>query len=213
MVVIGEDSRFWMHHGIDPVEMADAMDIDRSRGTWPTIKALWRRRDRMRGASTITQQLAKNLYLSSSRSLPRKVKEAVTALRLEVALPKKRILELYLNAAEWGPNVWGVDAASRTYFGVPASRLDESAAAALAATLPHPRSSNPAYRPNRMLTRRELILARYHGVTVEIPVAVEEEVDSLMNTFMDTLALPSLESLTVTSPTEDTAEDTLAASA
>ena len=205
MVVIGEDSRFWTHHGIDPVEMADAMDIDRSRGAWATMKALWRRRDRMRGASTITQQLAKNLYLSSSRSLPRKVKEAVTALRLEVALPKKRILELYLNAAEWGPNVWGVDAASRTYFGVPASRLDESAAAALAATLPHPRSSNPAYRPNRMLTRRELILARYHGVTVQIPAAVEEDVDAVM----DTLTVPDLDSLIVTSPTEDTAEDTL----
>lgn len=169
MVVIGEDSRFWTHHGIDPVEMADAMGIDPSRGAWTSLRTLWRRRDRMRGASTITQQLAKNLYLSPSRSLPRKLKEAVTALRLELALPKHRILELYLDVAEWGPGVWGAQAASRAYFGVPASQLGERAAAALAATLPHPQGSNPAHRPEAMLIRRDLILARYHGVTVEIP--------------------------------------------
>jgi membrane peptidoglycan carboxypeptidase len=199
MVVIGEDSRFWTHHGIDPAELADALGIDRSQGAWASVRTLWQRRDRIRGASTITQQLAKNLYLSPSRSLPRKVKEAVTALRLELALPKNRILELYLDVAEWGPGVWGAQAASRTYFGVPASQLDEHAAAALAATLPHPRSSNPAYRPELMLTRRDLILARYHGVTVEIPV--EEE--------MDTVAGPVPDSLTVTSPTGDGVEDSL----
>jgi len=199
MVVIGEDSRFWTHHGIDPAELADALGIDRSRGAWASLRTLWLRRDRMRGASTITQQLAKNLYLSPSRSLPRKVKEAVTALRLELALPKARILELYLDVAEWGPGVWGVQAASRTYFGVPASQLDERSAAALAATLPHPHGSNPAYRPEVMLTRRDLILARYHGVKVEIPV--EEE--------MDTVAAPGLDSLTVMSPTGDSGEDTL----
>jgi monofunctional biosynthetic peptidoglycan transglycosylase len=174
MVVIGEDSRFWAHHGIDPAELADALGIDRSRGAWASVRMLWRRRDRMRGASTITQQLAKNLYLSPSRSLPRKVKEAVTALRLELALPKNRILELYLDVAEWGPGVWGAQAASQAYFGVPASRLDERAAAALAATLPRPHSSNPVYRPEAMLTRRDLILARYHGVTVEIPVEEDD---------------------------------------
>ena len=174
MVVIGEDSRFWTHHGIDPVEIADALGLDGGQGPWGSVRTLWQRRDRMRGASTITQQLAKNLYLSPSRSLPRKVKEGVTALRLELALPKTRILELYLDVAEWGPGIWGAQEASRAYFGVPASRLDERAAAALAATLPHPRSSNPSFQPERTLARRDLILARYHGVDVYVPPEVEE---------------------------------------
>src|SRR5207247_1287778 len=80
-------------------------------GVWSTAVALWRHRDRVRGASTITQQLAKNLYLSPSRSALRKLKEVVTAVRLELALPKDRLLELYLNTAEWGPGIWGVEAA------------------------------------------------------------------------------------------------------
>ena len=79
------------------------------------------RRDKLRGASTITQQLAKNLYLSPSRNPLRKVKEVVTAWRLEAALAKPRILELYLNVVELGPETWGVEAASRTYFRRPAS--------------------------------------------------------------------------------------------
>jgi monofunctional biosynthetic peptidoglycan transglycosylase len=178
MVIIGEDSRFRTHHGIDPDEIADALQLDRGAGVWATVAAAWRRRDRLRGASTITQQLAKNLYLSPSRSPLRKLKEAVTALRLELALPKDRILELYLDVVELGPGVWGVDAASRQYFGVPPAQLDELQAAALAATLPHPRTSNPAFRPGRMLARRDLILARYHGRDVYIPP--EEELDSLV---------------------------------
>jgi len=177
MVVIGEDSRFWTHHGIDPAEIVDALGLSEHHGVWLTLRTLWARRDRLRGASTITQQLAKNLYLSPSRSPFRKVKEAVTALRLELALPKTRILELYLGIAEWGPGIWGVDAASRTYFGAPPSRLDETEAAALAATLPFPRTSNPAFQPDRMATRRDLILARYHGVGVQ--VVPEEEEDTM----------------------------------
>ncbi len=96
MVVIGEDSRFRTHHGIDATELADALGLDRGRSAAVTLREMWRRRDRLRGASTITQQLAKNLYLSPSRSPLRKLKEAVTALRLELALSKDRILELYL---------------------------------------------------------------------------------------------------------------------
>jgi monofunctional biosynthetic peptidoglycan transglycosylase len=180
MVIIGEDSRFWTHHGVDPAELSDALGLDRSRGAAATARALWERRDRVRGASTITQQLAKNLYLSPSRSVARKLKEAITALRLELALPKRRILELYLNVVEWGPGVWGADAASRRYFGMPASRLTPEQAAALAATLPHPRSSNPGYRPERMAARRDQILARYYGADVRI--VPEETVDSLEDT-------------------------------
>ena len=161
MVIIAEDSRFRAHHGIDLVELHEA----------------WReraRRGELRGASTITQQLAKNLYLSPSRSPLRKLKEAVTALRIELALPKDRIMELYLNVAEWGPGVWGVAAASEAYFGVPPSRLTDAQAAALAATLPHPLTSNPAYRPARMLARRVLILARYYGGAVPVPPVLED---------------------------------------
>ena len=152
MIIIAEDSRFKTHHGIDFIELRDA---------WAG--------GGHRGASTITQQLAKNLYLSPSRSLFRKLKEAVTAVRLELALSKDRIMELYLSTSEWGPGVWGATAASAAYFGVPPSRLSNAQAAALAATLPQPRASNPTYRPARMLARRDLILARYYGGKTPVP--------------------------------------------
>jgi monofunctional glycosyltransferase len=180
MVIIGEDWRFRMHHGIDFAEIEDALGVEPGRGAWSTARAVWHHRDRLRGASTITQQVAKNLYLSPSRNPLRKLKEAVTALRLEGALSKDRIMELYLNVVEWGPGVWGVAAASEAYFGVPSSRLTVEEAAALAATLPQPRTSNPTYQPARMLARRDLILARYRGVDVSIPpVGDEVELDSL----------------------------------
>jgi len=159
MVIIAEDSRFKTHHGIDFVELHEA---------WTT--------GGRRGASTITQQLAKNLYLSPSRSLLRKLKEAVTAVRLELALPKQRIMALYLSVAELGPGVWGADAASRSYFGVPVSGLSNAQAAALAATLPQPRTSNPLYRPARMLARRDLILARYYGGKTPVPHIEEDSI-------------------------------------
>ena len=169
MVIIGEDSRFRTHHGVDLDEIRDALRLPPNAGFVVTMRTFWRERDSVRGASTITQQLVKNLYLSPSRNPLRKVKEIVTALRMEVALPKDRILELYLNLVELGPGVWGVTAASQRYFGVAPGALSEDQAAALAATLPFPLSSNPAYRSNRMLHRRDLILARYNGVNVFIP--------------------------------------------
>ncbi len=132
------------------------------------------RREALRGASTITQQVAKNLYLSPSRNPLRKMKEAVTAWRLERALGKPRILELYLNIAELGDGIWGVEAASRRYFNRSARRLTETQAAALAATLPFPLRSNPGYRPNRMRRRQDLILRRMRGERIEVP-PVEEE--------------------------------------
>jgi len=158
MVIIAEDSRFKAHHGIDFIELRDAWAAGAHRG-----------------ASTITQQLAKNLYLSPSRSIFRKLKEAVTALRLEMALSKDRIMELYLNSVEWGPGVWGAAAASEAYFAIPPSRLNTAQAAALAATLPQPRTSNPAYRPARMLARRDLILARYYGGKTPVPHPAAED--------------------------------------
>jgi monofunctional biosynthetic peptidoglycan transglycosylase len=194
MVVIGEDSRFRTHHGLDFEEIRDALGLDRGAGVGQTVRTIWKRRDRLRGASTITQQLAKNLYLSPSRNPLRKVKEGVTALRLELALPKDRILELYCNLVELGPGVWGMAAASRHYFDAAPSHLTEAQAAALAATLPFPLSSNPSYRSTRMLDRRDLILARYHGVDVYIPPV--EEFDSVpVPQFLPPIVPPVIDSL------------------
>ncbi|HET8712790.1 MAG TPA: biosynthetic peptidoglycan transglycosylase, partial [Gemmatimonadales bacterium] len=150
-----------------------------------------------RGASTITQQLAKNLYLSPSRSIFRKMKEAVTAVRLELALPKERIMELYLAVAEMGPGLWGMDAASRAYFDVPVSKLSPAQAAALAATLPQPRTSNPTFRPTRMLERRNLILARYYGGRTPVPHLADDSIPDvpvieppILPLLLDTVAIP-----------------------
>jgi monofunctional biosynthetic peptidoglycan transglycosylase len=180
----GEDARFWDHAGLDYVEIRHALGYRRAGFAWKSprdreelgrlLGHSWARREALRGASTITQQVAKNLYLSPSRNPLRKLKEAVTAYRLEWALGKPRILELYLNIAELGEGIWGVEAASRRYFNRPARRLTDTQASALAATLPFPLRSNPAYRPNRMRRRQDLILRRMHGEPVEVP-KVEEE--------------------------------------
>jgi monofunctional glycosyltransferase len=177
--LIGEDHRFYQHAGIDYQAIREAMGYRRDdfhlgnpgdRGELArALRQAWSRRDRIRGASTITQQLAKNLYLSPSRNPLRKVKEAVTAWRLEYWLGKDRILELYLNVVELGPETWGVEAASRKYFGHPASRLSAEEAAALAGALPFPLRSNPAYRPGRMRWRQSMILRRMRGENVVIP--------------------------------------------
>src|SRR6266850_2798681 len=162
MIIIAEDSRFKTHHGIDFIELRDA---------WAT--------GGRRGASTITQQLAKNLYLSPSRSIFRKLKEAVTAVRLELALSKDRIMELYLENAELGAGVWGIETASKAYFGVAVSGLSANQAAELAATLPQPRTSNPLFRPARMFARRDLILARYYGGKTPVPPALEDSIPEI----------------------------------
>jgi monofunctional biosynthetic peptidoglycan transglycosylase len=202
MVILAEDARFRTHWGIDPAAMADAIGVAPSAGLGETVVTVWRRRDRIRGASTITQQLAKNLYLSPTRNPFRKLKEVAIALRLEAALSKDRILELYLNVAEFGPGIWGAGVASRAYFERAPRDLDVEQAAALAATLPHPRSSNPAYRPARMLSRRRLILARYYGADVTIPRMDELEVT------LDSIILPTID-LPLIPPTLDSLMDSL----
>lgn len=211
LVILAEDSRFRTHWGVDPAEMADAIGLAPDAGLRETLSTAWRRRDRIRGASTITQQLAKNLYLSPTRNPLRKVKEIATAFRLEGALSKDRILELYLNVAELGPGVWGVAAASRAYFAVHPRHLTIDQAASLAATLPHPRSSNPAYRPARMHARRRLILARYHGADVTIPQIDELEaaIDSIVPPTIDLPRIPPvldslLDSIRIAPPVPDT---------
>src|SRR5687768_18293009 len=111
----------------------------------------------VRGASTITQQLAKNLYLSPSRNPMRKLRELIIARRLEAALPKARILEVYLNVIEWGDGIWGAEAAARTYFGIPASALSTDQSALLAAAIINPRVLNPG-RPSARLLRRQRMI-------------------------------------------------------
>ncbi len=182
--MIGEDNRFLEHGGIDYLAILEALGYRRAEFTWGnprdraelryTLGTLWTRRAKLRGASTITQQLAKNLYLSPSRNPLRKVKEGVTAYRLEAALSKRRLMELYLNVAEFGPNIWGAEAASQFYFNRPAGRMTPIQAASLAGSLPFPLSSNPAYRTGRMRWRRDLIMRRMRGEVVEVP---REEVD------------------------------------
>lgn len=199
---IGEDARFWSHGGIDYVELRAALGYHRSAFDWRSSKdraelrravgRTWSRRGQIRGASTITQQLAKNLYLSPSRSPLRKLKEAVTAYRLERVLGKQRILELYLNVAELGPGVWGVEAASRKYFGRPARELTESQAAALAATLPFPLASNLKYKPTRMRRRQDLILRRMQGERVVVPKVEDEPLLEPGDTIQWTPGLDSL---------------------
>ena len=187
-VLIGEDHRFWSHGGIDFVEMRRALGYRRRGFSWRSAGDLrelaraggraWARRDALRGASTITQQLAKNLYLSPSRNPFRKLKEAVTAYRLEAALGKRRILELYVNVAELGDGVWGVEAASRHYYGRPAAALTRRQAAALAAALPFPLQSNPDLHPARMRWRQAFILRRMGGEPIEVP-RVEEPIQPI----------------------------------
>jgi monofunctional biosynthetic peptidoglycan transglycosylase len=176
----GEDDAFFQHHGVDWHALRQAMGYPRETFSWSSprdrgdlrraLRTALARRDKLRGASTITQQLAKNLYLSPSRNPLRKVKEAVIAYRLEWALPKERILALYLNVAEFGPNLWGVEAASQRYFGRSAAALSMDQAAMLVATLPHPLSSNPVLKPARTRWRQQLILRRLRGENVEVPV-------------------------------------------
>lgn len=131
-VLIGEDDKFYRHSGFDIEGIKKAIEKD--------IKE----RKLKYGGSTITQQLAKNLYLSPSKNPARKIQEAIITWRLERTLSKKRILEIYLNIAEWGEGVFGVEAASNYHFGKPAMDLSPMEAARLAAALPNPIKYSPS---------------------------------------------------------------------
>jgi len=154
-VLAAEDSAFWQHEGIDVEQIRVAVQQAMDKGSVP------------RGASTLTQQLAKNLYLSPSRDPLRKLRELVITRRLEAALSKQRIFEIYLNVVEWGDGVWGAEAAARHYFGVSASALSRQQAALLAGALINPRRYNPGRPPRRLLNRQRIILARMG--TIEAP--------------------------------------------
>ncbi|NMO23266.1 monofunctional biosynthetic peptidoglycan transglycosylase [Pyxidicoccus fallax] len=142
-VLVSEDAGFYGHEGVDSSEVRKALE------------EAWEKRRLGRGASTITQQLAKNLWLSTDRSLLRKAKELILAHRLEEALTKKRILTIYLNVAEWGQGVYGIEAGAREHFGVSASQLTVAQGAILASMLPAPRKRSPS-SGSRALRRRAL---------------------------------------------------------
>jgi len=150
-VLVAEDDAFYSHSGLD----------------WGEIRASAREnleaRRVVRGGSTITQQLAKNLFLGDHRSPMRKLEEVFLAIRLERALSKRRILELYLNEIEWGDGVFGIEAAARRYFGVPSGALDERQALLLAAVIINPRRFSPLHPQRRIERRVRMIAGRLHG--------------------------------------------------
>src|SRR5258706_8291688 len=149
-VLVAEDAAFWKHEGVDYDELQKSIEAD------------WAKGQLFRGASTITQQLAKNLYLSPSKNPLRKLRELIIARRLEATLSKTRILELYLNVIEWGDGVYGAEAASRTYFGIPASDLSPTQSALLAGAIINPPLLDPARPTARLIRRQQIILRRMH---------------------------------------------------
>ena len=151
-VLVAEDDAFWQHEGVDFEQLQESLEVDWARGRF------------LRGGSTITQQLAKNLYLSPSKNPIRKLRELIIARRLEAELQKARIFEISLNVIEWGDGVYGAEAAARTYFHTAASALGPAESALLAGAIVNPRVLNPAHPNARLLKRQQLILRRMGAV-------------------------------------------------
>ncbi len=150
-VIAAEDGAFFEHEGLDYEQIRESFETSLEDG------------GPMRGASTITQQLAKNLYLSPSRNPVRKLRELIITRRLEAALSKRRILEIYLNSIEWGDGIFGCDAAARAYFRKSAAELSARDAALLAGAIINPRVHNPGKPTRRLLRRQQIILRRMGG--------------------------------------------------
>jgi monofunctional biosynthetic peptidoglycan transglycosylase len=159
-VIVTEDSAYWQHDGVDYEQLRESIETNLERGEFA------------RGASTITQQLAKNLYLDPVKNPLRKVKELLITRRLEVELSKQRILEIYLNVIEWGDGVWGAEAAARRYFRKPASDLTPMEAALLAGAIANPHIMDPG-RPTARLRRRQQMIMRRMGAVTPPPVVAE----------------------------------------
>jgi monofunctional biosynthetic peptidoglycan transglycosylase len=161
-VLIAEDDKFWSHEGFDYEAMQKALEKD--------IKA----KKFKLGGSTISQQLVKNLYLSPAKNPIRKIREAIITWRMERVLTKRRILELYLNVVEWGEGgLFGIDAASRHYYGKPSSELSPEEAARLAAVLPNPRKFSPLGESRYVVHRSNLI----YSIMVRRGIVVPEYED------------------------------------
>jgi monofunctional biosynthetic peptidoglycan transglycosylase len=152
-VLVAEDDAFFQHEGVDFEQLQESIEADWARGAFT------------RGGSTITQQLAKNLYLSPSKNPLRKLRELIIARRLEAELKKARILEIYLNVIEWGDGVYGAEAAAQVYFHQPAATLSPAQSALLAGAIVNPRLLNPAHPTARLLRRQQLILRRMGAVS------------------------------------------------
>jgi monofunctional biosynthetic peptidoglycan transglycosylase len=161
-VIIAEDDKFWSHEGFDFEAMQKALEKDIKK---KKFKA---------GGSTISQQLAKNLYLSPAKNPVRKIKEAILTWRLERQLSKRRIMELYLNVVEWGDGVFGIEAAARKHYGKSAAGLTAREAAELAAVIPNPRRyktdgtsryvENQSERIYKIMVRRGIVIPEYDDV-------------------------------------------------
>jgi monofunctional biosynthetic peptidoglycan transglycosylase len=188
-VVIGEDAKFWRHDGFDVSAIKYALEKDITTRTFEL------------GGSTITQQLAKNLYLSPSKNPIRKIKEAILTWRIERTLRKRRILELYLNVVEWGDGIFGIEAASQCYFGHSAAQLSVHEAAQLAAALPNPIKFKPT-SPARYVTRRSRLI---YAIMVRQGVIVSET-DSTVARAPREVA-PSIDSPVVAKETEPKAPE------
>jgi monofunctional biosynthetic peptidoglycan transglycosylase len=187
-VLVAEDNSFYEHQGVDVEGMKEAFERN------------WKRRKITHGGSTITQQLAKNLYLSPSRNPLRKVREYFIARSLEKHLTKKRILEIYLNVVEMGERVYGAEAASRHYFGKSASALNASQAALLAGCLPNPRVMNPGEPNKRLRARQRMILSRMKrwGYMLEREVLTEKKPEPEKTTTEPTATTATSETAPVT---------------
>ena len=173
-VLVAEDSAFWTHEGVDFEQLRESMEVN------------WERGEFARGASTITQQLAKNLYLSPSKNPIRKLRELLIARRLEATLTKQRILELYLNVIEWGDGIWGAEAAARRYFHKSAAELSAQESALLAGAISNPHILDPGH-PTARLRRRQQMIMRRMGAATPPPVVAEPAVPPSQ--------LPSLEAV------------------
>lgn len=147
-VILAEDGAFYAHHGFDFFEIKEALRENQEKGK---VK---------RGASTITQQLAKNLYLSPTRSYWRKALEALITLELEALLTKPRIYELYLNTIEWGPGIFGCEAAARAHYRTSCAALTQEQSVNLAAVIPNPLQTNPESDNAGTEIRRQAIRER-----------------------------------------------------
>jgi monofunctional biosynthetic peptidoglycan transglycosylase len=146
-VLVAEDPKFFGHDGVDWEALQESVETDIQKRTY------------VRGGSTITQQLAKNLFFTTRKSLTRKIRELIVARWLEKDLAKRRILELYLNVIEWGDGVYGCEAAAQRYYGKSASELTTEEAAGLAAMIPSPRRINPLTNPKQFALAQRRVLS------------------------------------------------------
>lgn len=179
-VLIGEDDGFWKHDGFDVKGMENAIERSIKKKT-------------LAGGSTISQQLSKNLYLSPSKNPVRKIKEAIITWRIEKTLSKRRILEIYLNVAEWGDGIFGIEAAARHYYHKSAKNLTANEASRLAAVLPNPIKYNPTGNQKYVKNRARIILKTMkrrgviQSIYKEVMTPAKEEKSTEMNASVESL--------------------------